>query len=335
MHFGSRILIEVLLGTIVNLFLVLVLKLKPHNSVVAYFFSIGMFIFISEGIFIFDRMVGNRLPWHTHTRKRVIWLFLFTIPWLVLAKLLASFLVPFLLPDALMVTPLVHAGGLMIGVLIVFIFVVMLIAYNYHQSLSSFTIENERLKQQQLEMSYLSLQDKMNPHFLFNSLSTLIAIIRQDREAAIAFTENLSDVYRYVLLTKDTLLVHVSKEIEFISTFVDLHRERLGDGLQLQVSPCHSKYMVPPLSLQILVENAIKHNIASDGSPLHINIYCTEKHLIVENNLQLKQSSYSTKTGLKNLIDRYQLLTTMPVEIENENEKFIVRLPLLTGEIKE
>jgi len=334
-HFGIRILIEVLLGSVVNFFLVFALKLKPHNSVAAYLFSIGMFMFISEGIFIFDRIVGSAFPWHSHTKKRVIWLFVFTIPWFILAKFLAFLILPLLRPEIVNIPPIIHSAGMMIGVLVVVIFIVGLIAYNYHQSLSSFTVENERLKQQQLEMSYLSLQDKMNPHFLFNSLSTLIAIIRQDREAAIIFTENLSDIYRYVLLTKDLVLVRVSKEIEFIHTFVDLHRERLGDGLQLRVAPSHTNQMVPPLSLQVLVENAIKHNIASESSPLFINIYCTETHLIVENNRQLKQTSYSTKNGLKNLVERYRLLTSAPVEIENEDEKFIVKLPLLSGEMKD
>jgi LytS/YehU family sensor histidine kinase len=139
-------------------------------------------------------------------------------------------------------------------------------------------------------------------------------------------------VYRYVLLKKDDTLVPVQEEITFIETYIALHRERLGEALNFTAEDIPTHYFIPPLSLQLLIENAIKHNIASSQSPLHLKIYSSGDYLCVENNLQLKQSSYSTQTGLSNLVKRYRFLTDKQVKVIEDDDRFVVKIPLLQKE---
>lgn len=331
-HFWIRLGIEILLGILLNLMASMILTVDVSYSVNGYLFMIAMYVFISEGIFVFDWLLNTWLPWHSHTRQRVIGLTLFTIVWVTVAKALSVRFIPYVIELQASIVPRLYDLTIIITNLVIILYVVGLIAYNYHKSLNAFAIENQRLKQEQLELSYRSLQDKLNPHFLFNNLSTLITIIRQDRNTAITFTENLADVYRYVLLKKDDTLVPVQEEITFIETYIALHHERLGDALNFTAEDIPPHYFIPPLSLQLLIENAIKHNIASSQSPLRLKIYSSGDYLCVENNLQLKQSSYSTQTGLSNLVKRYRFLTDKQLKVIEDDDRFIVKIPLLQKE---
>ncbi len=189
----------------------------------------------------------------------------------------------------------------------------------------------DEMKQEKLQMDYNALQDQLNPHFLFNNLSVLKSLIIYNKNAAVNFTENFTDVYRYVLKSKDKMLVEFRHERKFMDSYIGLHKERIGEGLNVIFS-IEKEVLdkeIAPLTLQLLVENAIKHNVASKESPLTIEIKTQNGFLIVENTLQLKEASYSTLTGLKNLINRYQIISEIPVEVKMENEKFIVKIPLL------
>lgn len=187
------------------------------------------------------------------------------------------------------------------------------------------------LKQQKLQMDYKSLQDQLNPHFLFNNLSVLKSLIVYDKDTAIKFTENFTDVYRYVLQSRNKKLISFKEELQFIEAYVGLHKERLSDGLNIKFSIDKEAQSskLPPLTLQLLVENAIKHNITSKSSPLNICIEANKEYVEVRNNLQLKEASYSTKTGLQNLMKRYVLLTHKEVWVYNSATEFTVRVPFL------
>ncbi len=293
---------------------------------------IFMFVLVAEPIFLFNTLLEQRWPWHKHTRQRALALTISTIVWFFVSKKIGLILGPLILPNSGFVNPHSLKAAILVSVLVILIFVIGLIAHNHYKSLIYYTIENEGLKQKQLELNYRSLQDKLNPHFLFNSFSTLKAIIDQDNTAAINFTQNLSDVYRYVLLKNDEISVPVAVEIEFIETFAALHRERLGAGFQFSIDVSDVEASIPPLSLQLLVENAIKHNIATLRSPLFIRIYSDGSYLIVENNLQPKRTNYSTHTGLNNLIARYSYLSEKKVEVIKTDNAFIVKIPLLYHE---
>ena len=187
------------------------------------------------------------------------------------------------------------------------------------------------MKREKLEMDYNSLQDQLNPHFLFNNLSVLKSLIIYDPDVAVDFTENFTDVYRYVLQSRNKRLVKLKEELEFMKAYCALHKERLGDGLWIETD-VPEKYVdkeIAPLTGQLLVENAIKHNVTSKDAPLKINVFVENDYLVVSNNLNLRTASYSTKTGLGNLVRRYELLTEKELVVQYDDQRFEVKVPLL------
>ncbi len=217
------------------------------------------------------------------------------------------------------------------GLLFIFILVVISISLRIVSKWIKAQGEVEELRQLQMKNDYNALQDQLNPHFLFNNLSVLKSMIQYDPGAAVTFTQNFTDTYRYVLQSRDRITVPLEEEEEFIRSYADLHRERLGGALRVEyaIDDGLRGRLIPPLSLQLLVENAIKHNVVSDEQPLTIRIYTCGESLCVENNYQPRESSYSTSKGLNNLKARYEYLTEQKVEILNDGSSFRVLLPLL------
>ncbi len=189
----------------------------------------------------------------------------------------------------------------------------------------------DKMKREKLEMDYNSLQDQLNPHFLFNNLSVLKSLIIYNPDVAVDFTENFTDVYRYVLQSKNKRLVKLKDELEFMNAYYGLHKERLGDGILLEhnISVDEMDKEIAPLTVQLLIENAIKHNITSKETPLKLKVVVGEGYLVVSNNMNLRTASYSTKTGLGNLVRRYEMLTEKEVVIQYDDEIFEVKVPLL------
>ena len=189
----------------------------------------------------------------------------------------------------------------------------------------------EELQSSKLKSDYNSLRAQLNPHFLFNNLSVLKSMIMFEPEAAIQFTQNFTDVYRYVLQSKEKTTVKLSDELEFIEAYANIHKQRLGEAFQLKikVDELALKKEIPPLALQLLVENAVKHNVAIKEDPLVITIKSTENKLVVTNNVNPKESAFSEKTGLRNLIRRYKMLSEADVTIRPGKDKFEVEIPLL------
>lgn len=189
----------------------------------------------------------------------------------------------------------------------------------------------EQLKREKLRLAYQSLQDQINPHFLFNNLSVLISEIQYNQKNAVEFTEKLADVYRYVLDSNDKMLVDLEKEVDFAEAFIFLHQTRLGDGLRIIIGKKEDMVSkkIPPLCIQSLIENAIKHNITDIKCPLTIEVYGEGDKVCVKNNLQPKSTTYSTNTGLKNLKKRYSILGDYDIEIIKDNEYFLVKIPII------
>lgn len=325
-----RLCVEFLLGVIFYSLVILTLSPQRKPVVAGFVIVITLFISLSEGVFLFNKSISKRYPWHIKTNKRVVALFMFIFFWGgVVSLIIRQFQKFYYSTDHL--TRHDHLLVLSLGVLFISIYVILLIAFNYHESLSFFVYENEKLKQEKLKLDYFALQEQVNPHFLFNNLSTLIAIIQSDKDLAVRFAQNFSDVYRYVLQSKDVYAVRVKDEVEFIKSCFALHQERLGKGLIIDIDipvEYHTGY-IPPLSLQILVENAIKHNSATIKKPLHISILGRNNHLMVVNNLNPRNSTYSTNTGLENLKKRYSLLTNDVPRVQKTENEFSVELPLI------
>lgn len=293
-----------------------------------FLFSI-MFV-ISEGIFVFNQVIAYKYPWHLKTRKRFAMLFAFSAVWFVLWFFVAMWFKP-MFGENLAMEPSQFYLSVSIFIMFVLIYVSLLIVYNYHQSLTEVMLENEKLQQEKLRLDYVALQDQINPHFLFNNLSTLIAIIKTDPDTAVSMAENFSDVYRYVLQSKDKISVSLGDELKFIKAYLSLHQIRLGDGLLITylVDDSLLDYQLAPLSLQFLVENAIKHNVATLATPLHIEVKAQGGYASVTNSFNPKKTTYSTNTGLQNLEKRFQFLTSEPIVVEKDEHNFTVKLPLI------
>jgi two-component system LytT family sensor kinase len=177
-----------------------------------------------------------------------------------------------------------------------------------------------------------SLKNQLDPHFLFNSLNVLTSLIGENPTQAERFTTKLSKVYRYVLEQRNKDLVPIEEELKFAKTYMELLGMRFEDAVKFNIpdSISNDALKIVPLSLQLLLENAVKHNVVSSSKPLTINIYEEGNYLIIENNINPKEAiGKSTKVGLQNIADRYGLITDKGVKIENNNKTFKVSLPLL------
>lgn len=193
------------------------------------------------------------------------------------------------------------------------------------------SIDYERLKTEQIATQYDSLKNQVNPHFLFNSLNALTSLVYDDQEKAVEFIRKLSQVYRYVLDTKDKEVVEIAEEMEFLHSYLYLQKIRFEDNLtfEIDISDETKRLFTVPISLQMLLENAIKHNIVSQSKPLHISIKEDNGYLVISNNLQEKLHKDSTGIGLSNIKDRFGYMTKKEVIINKTDGKFEVKLPLI------
>ena len=166
---------------------------------------------------------------------------------------------------------------------------------------------------------------------MFNSLNALSSLVYKDQDQAVKFIKQLSEVYRYVLDTRDRELVSDEEEIKFLESYTFLQKIRFGDNLNIDVKLEDPRTSFPPLVLQMLIENAIKHNEISTDHPLTINIFNEDGYTVVQNNLRKKRimKEDSPGIGLANISSRYEFLSEKKVEIEELDGKFIVRLPVL------
>ena len=192
--------------------------------------------------------------------------------------------------------------------------------------------ELERFKKENAESQFESLRTQINPHFLFNSLNTLSALIFQDQKKAESFVREMSYVYRYILENRENELITLDKELKIANSYIFLNKIRFEKSLDVKINvPEKSKQLlIAPLTLQLLIENAIKHNIISMKRPLHLDIVLEDNNLVVQNNLQKKEvKEYSSALGLKNIESRYSFLTSRKVDIIENGNEFIVKIPLI------
>jgi LytS/YehU family sensor histidine kinase len=196
-----------------------------------------------------------------------------------------------------------------------------------------------KLQKENLQSQFDVLKQQVNPHFLFNSLNVLTSLIRIEPELAEKFTEHLSKVYRYVLENKDNELVPLATELDFLDAYIFLLNIRFMEKIKVQIDIREEEKVlrVIPLAMQLLIENAIKHNSMSKKSPLNIKIFIDELgRLNVVNNLQERESHMSsTGVGLKNIQNRYLLLNNTECTFEKTQDRFIAIIPLVlpaTGE---
>lgn len=219
-------------------------------------------------------------------------------------------------------------GPTFIALIIITIFISRSWLYEWRSA----AIEAEQLKSENISSQYQSLKDQLNPHFLFNSLNVLSNLVYESADKSAEFIQQLSKIYRYVLEVQEEELVGLDKEIGFAENYLNLQKIRFEGSLEYFIDVHQFKgHYLPPLSLQLLLENAIKHNIASLEKPLKIMIEQANGNLIVRNVLQPKLTREESKTGigLSNIKKRYALLSNQSPIINKTEKEFIVELPLL------
>ena len=191
-------------------------------------------------------------------------------------------------------------------------------------------IDAEKARRESAVARYDSLKNQVNPHFLFNSLNALTNLVYEDKEKAVSFIKQLSQVYRYVLENADKELVSIEEELDFLKSYIFLQEIRFGQKLKINVSIHNKKGLIAPLALQMLIENAIKHNVIAENAPLLVEVYEEEKYWTVKNKINIKSNlEESIGKGLKNIQERYSFVSDLPVTIKNENGYFIVSIPIL------
>ncbi len=193
-------------------------------------------------------------------------------------------------------------------------------------------IENERLNKENLSLKYIQLKNQINPHFLFNSLSILSALVKSNPDNAQLFIQNLSEIYRYVLFQDQKDLIPLKDELEFIKSFIEILKSRYNGGLQVNfcIEDGALQKKIIPMTLQLLIENAVKHNIVDENSPLVVDIRSEGNELVVGNSLNQKiVISKRNKMGLDMIKKRYKIINGSEVIVSHESEGFIVKIPLI------
>lgn len=204
--------------------------------------------------------------------------------------------------------------------------------FNKQKQILTLETKAQQLEKEKTIVMYDSLKQQLNPHFLFNSLTSLSGLIEIDQEMAGEFLEQMSGIYRYILKNGDNETVALKDEIGFVKLYTDLQQTRFKKGLEvhIDVPEEYLHFKIAPVTLQNLIENAIKHNIIDAGSPLVVKIYIEEDYLVVKNNLQLKSSvETSNKKGLAQFVTLYSYLAVKPVVIEETGNDFLVKVPLV------
>lgn len=298
-------------------------------------------VFVAGLFFSTSVWWGNSAIWYEikkrfsdfrQIKKRIWYLAIFTI----LYTLLASFTMSVVVANFVMFCELTwdrYLQDLQKSSYITLVFVLLYESNYFFTQWKKSLLEAEKLKTQQLRSQFESLRNQISPHFLFNSLNTLASLIPENANLAVNFTEELARVYRYILQNKDKELISLQTELDFAKSYTFLQKNRFGDNLQIsfEIEDKHLQMKVAPFTLQMLIENAIKHNIISKQKPLTIEvIMAKENFLMVKNNLQKKNSvRNSTKIGLENIRKRYEYLSNQSIEIIQTTQNFSVLFPLI------
>jgi len=307
---------------------------QEHNRFFDFCISIAITILVWEGNLRIDSLMNRKFPWEKSPGKRILVhlpvsivfsAFVIHMSMLAFNKFVCP--MPESTKSAFMITAII------LGVLISIIILTIEIGTQFFGNWKRSLVEIEKYKTENLQAQLQNLKDQLNPHFLFNNLSVLSSLVYIDQDKAVGFINQLSKVYRYLLDNRNCELVTLDSELTFIQSYTYLIQIRFDKNISFDIDLPKEKMhlMLPPLSLQMLIENAIKHNEISNEMPLRILVKMSGDMLEVSNNLQLRTTTEpSSKTGLQNIKDRYKFFTTQEVEVIETTHSFIVKIPLLS-----
>jgi hypothetical protein len=297
-----------------------------------YFLSLAETMLLWEANRVVIKYSRKKYPALNQTRKRVLLLLLTCITVTIIVRTANIFLYDATNFWGSRFPAEAYLKGIFVALLFVIIVVGSYEAIYYFSKWKHVAVEAEALKKENLQTQFNSLKMQLSPHFLFNSLGSLETLIDEDPQTARRFVGEMSSVYRYLLQANEYQLTSVRNEINFITAYIGMLKIRFGEGLRVVINVEESVMdrLIPPLTLQILVENAVKHNAVLSARPLLVNIYSDYDKLIIENNLQKKISAVSSnKKGLANIISKYKLLEEPEIDITETDSKFRVVIPLI------
>lgn len=296
----------------------------------SFFALLAGFLIAYPDLFIIGYL--NKIcPWGIKTFQRVIIQFIFAIIVAVLISVFITLFAHSINPYINELSNVLLNNALIYSVVNIFIMSILEGWISFNDSKHSKKIA-DNLQAELSQIKFEVLKSQINPHFMFNSLNVLSGLINKDISKAQQFIDEFSMIYRYVLETIEQPVTSLEKELEFMRSYLFLQQIRYGKNLtySVNVSADLLKMFLPPLSLQVVLENAMKHNIINEAKPLHIEIKSDDLVLIVRNNIQSKISKgISTGLGLKNLEKRYTLITNIEPEFKVETNHYVAKLPLI------
>ena len=279
--------------------------------------------------------LGARVPWSEQPRKRLILDFLLHTVYAFIAISVVNLFMEWVLslvydiPLSITTEELLMNGG--VAIVIALVISGIMTSIGFYQHLRASLEREAELKTQLLQYRYESLRSQINPHFLFNSLNVLSELVVDEPRQAVTFIHGLSDTYRYVLDAQEREWVSLSEELALVSTYANLLHVRFEDRLQLKVDVPHQLAdRVVPMALQLLLENAVKHNVVSASNPLTVRVFREGQTLCVENPKRPKNTGVpSRKVGLENLRQRYAFFPGAEVTVTDTEHTFRVCIPIL------
>lgn len=296
----------------------------------SYLFSLSMTTVLFFGNTFLVHRLREWLPWNRQPVNRLLAEFFLCISFSAAAIILVAWTFNSLLFHQPMKPFIVNT--LVIGIIMTVIVTLFEEGSFFFREWKTELIQGEQLKKEMAESQYEALKNQVNPHFLFNSLNSLTALVHKDPDKAVEFISEFSKIYRYVLEVSGKVVVELSRELDFLQSYFFLQKIRFGENLKIEINIPSGKlnHFVPPLSLQLLAENVIKHNEISSAKPLHIYISADENFLVMKNDLQRRDEPVdSTGIGLKNLRGRYETISELVPSFSANGKFFIARIPLI------
>ncbi len=322
-----------LVGIIISLiFLISTGEIANPAAAINVLHGIVMTAGIWLGCMVIVGYLWEKFPWEHHPVKHL----LIEIPAIITYTILFSSAVYF----AEVKLGLSHAQDIDLSIDAIITILITLFITSIHEAVFFYRqwkynfSRSVRLEKDHLEAKYEALKAQLNPHFLFNSLNSLVTLV-ENNDKAVDYIQNLSEFLRYLLKGSNREVVLVREELEMLRKYIHILEIRFGNNLAVDINIPEKffHFSVPPLVLQILVENCIKHNIIAQKKPLKISVYAENESITVENILQPKTTATATGQGLKNISERYRFFTTREVKISKTNGKFVVTIPLLVVDL--
>lgn len=331
-----RILKFVLANVLLSTFLLFAFmnggNLNLETLLIGFFWAFSISITQWAGIHLIRGIIHRKISWIETPVKRTVVQIVVFLAYSICAYILVQFFNFYIwrgfLPSQSWNSII---KSLPYTILISFIISLIFTAIGFFQAWKNSLIHAEKLKTEMMAYKYESLRNQINPHFLFNSLNVLIDLVYDDQAMAVQFIQQMSDLFRYVLDSRDKELVPLKDELEFIHSYTFLLKTRFEDKLNIEINvqPNLDDYIVP-MTLQLLIENAVKHNEVSEAFPLRILVSKKGDFLEVENLLKPKNIGDNLKkTGLKNISQQFAFFSEQPIKIITSDERFVVRVPIL------